>query len=110
MRMLKRIQDHDRNEEALQILADVHGKGDVNHELVQLEYHEIRAAVEYERTHGAKSYMDLLQPGIFRRVALGTSLQAWSQLTGMNVMMVRIISALISFGSLVYDFFLSSTT
>jgi len=35
--------------------------------------------------------MDLLQPGIFRRVALGTSLQAWSQLTGMNVMMYYIV-------------------
>jgi hypothetical protein len=91
MRILKKLQDHGRNEEALQILADVHGGGDFNHELVQLEYHEILAAVEFERTEGAKSYSDLLRPGIFRRVALGTSLQAWSQLTGMNVMMVRII-------------------
>jgi Sugar (and other) transporter len=74
-------------EEALQILADLHGKGDKNAELVQLEYEEIKAQVHFEKTEGAKSYLDLLKPGIFRRVGLGCSLQMWSQLTGMNVMM-----------------------
>jgi hypothetical protein len=73
--------DHDRNDEALEILADVHGKGDSHHELVQLEYHEIKQAVDFERSEGAKSYADLLRPGVFRRVILGVSLQAWSQLT-----------------------------
>lgn len=82
--------DQDRNEEALQILSDLHGRGDTNASLVQLEYHEIRNQVEYERREGAKSFLDLLAPGIFRRVALGMSLQAWSQLSGMNVMMVRL--------------------
>ena len=43
--------------------------------------------MRFERTEGAKSYLDLLKPGIFRRVGLGASLQMWSQLTGMNVMM-----------------------
>lgn len=31
--------------------------------------------------------MDLFKPGIFRRVTLGCSLQMWSQLSGMNIMM-----------------------
>lgn len=74
--------DHDRNEEALQILADLHGRGDNNSSLVQLEYHEIRASVEFDRNEGAKSYLDVFAPGIFRRVGLGMSLQAWSQLSG----------------------------
>lgn len=43
--------------------------------------------VYFERTEGAKSYLDLLKPGNPRRVFLGCSLQMWSQLTGMNVMM-----------------------
>jgi len=85
------LMDHDRNDEALQVLADLHGKGDINNELVQLEYHEINNAVLFERTEGAKSYLDLLRPGIFRRVGLGMSLQAWSQLSGMNVMMYYIV-------------------
>jgi sugar porter (SP) family MFS transporter len=83
--------DHDRNEEALEILADVHGHGDANHELVRLEYAEIQQQVHFERTEGAKSYADLVRPGIMRRVMLGMSLQAWSQLTGMNIMMYYVV-------------------
>ena len=79
--------DHDRADEALTILADLHGKGDPNNGLVQLEIAEIKEQVHFERTEGAKSYLDLLKPGIFRRVTLGASLQMWSQLSGMNIMM-----------------------
>ncbi len=85
--------DHDRDAEALQILADLHGKGDPNNELVQLEIAEIKEQVNFERTEGAKSYLDLLKPGIFRRVGLGASLQMWSQLSGMNIMMYVASSA-----------------
>ena len=83
--------DHDRESEALEILADLHGKGDPQNELVQLEFSEIVEQVEYERTEGAKSYLDLFKPGIFRRVTLGASLQMWSQLSGMNIMMYYIV-------------------
>jgi sugar porter (SP) family MFS transporter len=83
--------DHDREDEALEILADVHGHGDSNNELVQLEFAEIKQQVRFERTEGAKSYLDLFRPGMFRRVGLGMSLQAWSQLTGMNIMMYYIV-------------------
>lgn len=82
--------DNGREAEALEILADVHAGGDANNELVQLEYAEIREQVDFERKEGAKSYMDLLKPGIVRRVFLGMSLQAWSQLSGMNIMMYYI--------------------
>ncbi|KAF9004361.1 general substrate transporter [Cyathus striatus] len=83
--------DHDQEEEALQVLADLHGGGDKTNELVVLEYEEIRQQVYIERTEGAKSYMDLLKPGNPRRVFLGCSLQMWSQLSGMNVMMYYIV-------------------
>jgi hypothetical protein len=79
--------DHGLEGEALQVLADLHGGGDRNNELVQLEYEEIKAQVHFEKTEGAKSYLDLLKPGIFRRVTLGCSIQMWSQLSGMNIMM-----------------------
>ena len=85
-----------REEEALQILADLHGGGDKNHELVVLEYEEIKQQVYLERTEGVKSYLDLLKPGNPRRVMLGCSLQAWSQLTGMNVMMYVFLCFLFS--------------
>jgi len=85
------LMDHGRVEEALQILADLHGRGDPQNELVQLEFEEIGQQVHFEKTQGAKRWSDLLQPGILRRVGLGTSLQMWSQLTGMNIMMYYII-------------------
>jgi MFS family permease len=79
--------DHGREDEALQVLADMHGGGDISNELVLLEYEEIKEQVHFERTEGAKSYLDLFKPGMPRRVMLGICLQMWSQLTGMNVMM-----------------------
>jgi sugar porter (SP) family MFS transporter len=83
--------DQNREKEALEILADLHSDGDRQDELVVLEYEEIKQQVCFERTEGAKSYFDLLKPGILRRVGLGCSLQMWSQLSGMNVMMYYLI-------------------
>ncbi|KIM38459.1 hypothetical protein M413DRAFT_242004 [Hebeloma cylindrosporum] len=83
--------DHGYEDEALQVLADLHGRGDIKNELVVLEYEEIKQQVYFERTEGAKSYLDLLNPGNPRRVMLGMSLQMWSQLCGMNIMMYYII-------------------
>lgn len=83
--------DKGREEEALQVLADLHGGGDKANPLVVLEYEEIKQQVYFERTEGAKSYLDLLKPGNPRRVMLGCTLQSWSQLTGMNVMMYYIV-------------------
>ncbi|KAJ3785649.1 general substrate transporter [Lentinula aff. detonsa] len=85
------LMDCERDEEALEILADVHGHGDKNNELVQLEYEEIKQQVLFEKSEGAKSYRDLLKGNTPRRVFLGCSLQMWSQLTGMNVMMYYIV-------------------
>jgi len=71
----------------LEILADLHGEGDPNVEMVRLEFAEIKQQVDFERTEGAKSYMDLLKPGVFRRVVLASFLRIWSQLSGISVMM-----------------------
>ncbi|KAH7882351.1 general substrate transporter [Phlebopus sp. FC_14] len=83
--------DHDRDAEALEILADLHGNGNKDDELVLLEFEEIRQQVNFERTEGAKSYADLIKPGVRRRVVLGCAIQMWAQLSGMNVMMYYII-------------------
>ncbi|KAM0749989.1 general substrate transporter [Meredithblackwellia eburnea MCA 4105] len=85
------LMDHDRNEEALKLLASIHGGGDPNNELVQLEYNEIKDQIDFDRTQAARSYADLVKPGIFRRVALGCAIQMWSQLCGMNIMMYYVL-------------------
>ena len=69
--------DHGHEDRALEILADLHGKGDANAPLVQLEFEEIKQQVYFEKTEGAKSYLDLLKPDVMRRVVLGCSLQMW---------------------------------
>ncbi|GAA5992993.1 hypothetical protein JCM10908_000787 [Rhodotorula pacifica] len=78
------LMDRDRNEEALQILGDVHAVGDTEDALVQTEYAEIRKQIDFDRTQAARSYRDLLAPDVRLRVFIGMSDQMWSQLGGMN--------------------------
>lgn len=80
----------DRWEEALNVLSKLHGKGDVNHPKVLAEYKEIQEALALEREQSATGFQELVKPRIFKRVILGMSLQMWSQLCGMNVMMYYI--------------------
>ncbi|KAF2398451.1 high affinity glucose transporter [Trichodelitschia bisporula] len=81
----------DRWEEALRVLANLHGKGDVNNPKVLAEYKEIQDAINFERTQAASSFKALTEPRILKRVLLGMSIQMWSQLCGMNIMMYYIV-------------------
>ncbi|KAI0449704.1 general substrate transporter [Xylaria acuta] len=81
----------DRWDEAIQVLALLHGDGDVNHPKVLAEYQEIEDALRFEREEACSSFKALAQPRIFRRVILGMSIQMWSQLCGMNIMMYYIV-------------------
>ena len=77
----------DRWEEALQTLAHLHGNGDANHPKVLAEYKEIEEALRFEREEAETSFAALVKPRIIKRVVLGMSIQMWSQLCGMNIMM-----------------------
>jgi MFS family permease len=81
----------DRWEEAVRVLADLHGNGNVNHPKVLAEYKEIEEALRFERQEAASSFTALLEPQMLKRVILGMSIQMWSQLCGMNVMMYYIV-------------------
>jgi hypothetical protein len=81
---------HDRWEEAHNVLALVHAKGDHNDAFVQTELQEIRDMVEFERQNADASYLDLFKPNMIYRTHIGMFTQIWSQLTGMNVMMLYI--------------------
>jgi hypothetical protein len=89
----------DRWEEALDVLARLHGNGDINHPKVLAEYKEIEDALILEREQSTTSYEELVKPRIFKRVILGVSLQMWSQLCGMNVMMYYIVYIMESTGT-----------
>jgi sugar porter (SP) family MFS transporter len=81
----------DRWEEAVQVLADLHAGGDIDNPKVLAEYQEIEEALRYEREEAVSSYRQLIEPKMLRRVILGMSIQMWSQLCGMNIMMYYIV-------------------
>ncbi|BGP41793.1 hypothetical protein JCM10449v2_005784 [Rhodotorula kratochvilovae] len=83
--------DRGREAEALQILADVHAKGDTEDEFVQAEFAQIKRQIEFDRTQAARSYLDLFKPEARRRTFLACVTQMWSQLSGNNVMMYYIV-------------------
>ena len=81
----------DRWEEAITVLAHLHGGGDRSHPKVLAEYKEIEEALRFEREEAETSFAALVKPRIFKRVVLGMSIQMWSQLCGMNIMMYYIV-------------------
>ncbi|KAH7077750.1 general substrate transporter [Paraphoma chrysanthemicola] len=81
----------DRWEEALTVLANLHGNGDLNNPKVLAEYKEIEDALRFEREQAETSFGALVKPRIVKRVILGMSIQMWSQLCGMNIMMYYIV-------------------
>ncbi|KAJ5734917.1 High-affinity glucose transporter [Penicillium malachiteum] len=81
---------HDRWEEAHKVLALVHAKGNENAPFVLTELQEIREMVEFERQNADASYIELFKGHMIYRTHVGMFTQIWSQLTGMNVMMLYI--------------------
>lgn len=79
---------HDRNEEALQVLADLHANGNRDEPAVRAEYEEIRVVVEFERGVRPPSYFSLLFGKQYRRrTALGMGLQFMQQISGINIIL-----------------------
>ncbi|KAI8341235.1 general substrate transporter [Chlamydoabsidia padenii] len=82
------LADKGRMEEAIKVLADIHGDGDPNH---PREVEEIQAVIRFDREQAAHRYADLFKPGIAYRVFLGIFIQIWQQLTGMNIIMFYVV-------------------
>jgi hypothetical protein len=81
----------DRWEEAIKVLANLHGGGDMNHPKVLAQYQEIEEALTQEREAAKSDWVALTEPRMLKRVVLGMSVQMWSQLTGINVMIYYIV-------------------
>lgn len=80
----------DRWEEAEEVLAILHAKGNKSDPYVIQELAEIRAIVEFERQNSDASYKELFTKKMINRTHIGVFTQIWSQMTGMNVMMYYI--------------------
>lgn len=78
----------DRWEECHGVLTLVHGHGDPNNPFVLVELQEIKNMREFERTNADVTLFELFKPKMIKRTHIGMFTQIWSQLTGMNVMML----------------------
>ncbi|KAL1605266.1 hypothetical protein SLS60_004812 [Paraconiothyrium brasiliense] len=70
----------ERWEEVLDILADLHGKGDQNDPIVLAEYEEVREAQRIAAEAHGVGFFELFGPRIWKRTVAGTSVQMWQQL------------------------------
>ena len=76
---------------SIQVLADLHAGGDIEHPKVLAEYQEIEEALRFEREEAKSSFRALIDKKMRGRVLLGMSIQMWSQLCGINIMMYYIV-------------------
>lgn len=65
----------DRWDEAIRVLANLHGDGDVNHPKVLAQFQEIEEALKFEREQAVSSFKALIEPRMVKRVLLGMSIQ-----------------------------------
>ncbi|KAF2147822.1 putative MFS sugar transporter [Myriangium duriaei CBS 260.36] len=77
--------EKDRNEEALAVLNKLHYNGS-NEDWIQQEYGEIRATITAEKSVTAQTWGIMFTvPQWRKRLILGTLIQVFTQLTGINV-------------------------
>lgn len=81
----------ERWEEVLDILAELHGRGDKNDPIVLAEYDEVREAQRIAAEAQGVGFFELFGPRIWKRTLAGTSVQMWQQLLGGNVAMYYVV-------------------
>lgn len=74
-------------ESAIDMAADLHAKGDVDQPEVIAQCHETTEEIWIEREQNPPAFRTLLRRPLAKRLFLGMSIQAWSQLCGINIMM-----------------------
>ncbi|GJN71354.1 sugar transporter [Purpureocillium lilacinum] len=81
----------DRWEEAHEVLANLHAKGDLGDPVVVAELEEVREAVRLAAESQDIGYLGLFAPGVWKRTVVGVSVQVWQQLLGGNVMLYYLV-------------------
>lgn len=65
----------DRWDEAIRVLANLHGNGDINNTKVLAQYREIQEALRFEHEQAVSSVKVMVQPRMLKRLILGMSIQ-----------------------------------
>ncbi|OQE39140.1 hypothetical protein PENCOP_c007G03414 [Penicillium coprophilum] len=81
----------DRWEEAVNVLARLHAKGNTLDPIVIAQATEIREKLELERQYESTSWSELFNSRNIVRVHCGIFTHVWSQLSGTNAMMYYIV-------------------
>ncbi|KAK9454500.1 general substrate transporter [Dipodascopsis uninucleata] len=82
----------DRWDDALQVLAFLRtSNNDINDPLVLAEFKEIEDQIRYELDEESSSWKELFSKKIRLRVILAATVQIWSQLTGIDILMYYIV-------------------
>ena len=74
----------------MEVLASIQAHGDINDPLVVAEWEEISTVLQAER-EALKGWRKFIKNGMWRRTFAGTSVQAWQQLSGANVMTYYVV-------------------
>lgn len=80
---LRWLCNKDRHEEALHIFAHWYGEGNENDEFIQLEYTEVKAAIELDKESGKTGWSHFFKtPGNRKRITIITAIGFFSQWSG----------------------------
>ncbi|KAI9147639.1 High-affinity glucose transporter [Paramyrothecium foliicola] len=85
------LANHDRWEEAHEVLAHLHAKGDRHDAAVIAELDEVREAVRIAQESKDIGYLGLFGPKVWKHTVVGVSVQIWQQLLGGNVMLYYLV-------------------
>lgn len=80
----------DRWEEAHDVLALLHAKGDRMDPLVLAELQQIKEKIFFERDTGSTSWLELVKPRNVMRTQAAVCAHLWSQFSGNNALMYYI--------------------
>ena len=81
----------DRWDEAIDVLANLHAKGNKRDPLIITEIREIKEKIELERHSKSRSWAELFRPKNIIRVHCAIFAHIWSQFSGTNAMMYYIV-------------------
>ena len=80
-----------RAKEAVAVLAAIQAGGDLDDPLVVAEWEEISTILAAERNAPVQGWRRFFKNGMWKRTLAGTSVQAWQQLSGANVMTYYVV-------------------
>lgn len=80
-----------RTDQAISVLAAIQARGNAEDPLVVAEWEEIKTALAAERNASVQGWQQFFKNGMWKRTLAGTSVQAWQQLTGANVMTYYVV-------------------